>query len=187
MELKETRHRYYCSDQNYHKANALVEYDDWEDFKGSWYHADREPDHDLNHCFRFDITKDDSGVYSLHLFFIIQKKGDFVPVIVRGITEDDIEEVEEYLNSCWMYLCSQWQEIMAADMFHQKHKREENGVPITVLKKRLEQEIANKLEPKDFWEYSNASDYERAKAKIEARIELLDELISNSIGGACNE
>ncbi|GLI90484.1 hypothetical protein [Bacillus subtilis] len=178
MELKETRHRLYCTEKYYHKADALVEFDSWEEFKDSWYH--------VNHCFRFDITKDDTGVYFLHLFFILRKNVGFVPVIIRAITEDNMEEIEEYLNGCWIYLCSQWQEIMAADMFHQKHKREDT-VPITVLKKRLEQEIANKLEPKDFWEYSNASDYERDKAKIEARIELLDELISNGIGGSHNE
>lgn len=116
MEFKQTHHSYYCSDNNYYVGNyhgenwGRSDYRTWKEFKKTWFYGD----HDLNHCFRFDIRpKSDSMPtrYSLELFFILQRKGIFCPVYIEEIYESDLLEIEQYLKSCWKYLKNQWKEF----------------------------------------------------------------------------
>jgi hypothetical protein len=125
MELKPTNHSYYCNDANYYVGNVngenhgRCEYETWEDFKDSWLGKDLSIDHDYNHCFRYDIVKQyDSKTdieredkFSLKLYFILQRKGNFIPVTIKEITEEDMPEIENYLTSCWEYLKTQWEEF----------------------------------------------------------------------------
>lgn len=123
MELKETKHSYYCHRANYYVGNlngenyGRSEYDTWADFKDAWFFGENKIDHDYNHCFRFDIEKkfdendEPTGEFSLYLFMILQRKGIFRPVVIRTITQDDMPEIEEYLKSCWRYLRMQWSEF----------------------------------------------------------------------------
>lgn len=122
MELRPTDHRYYCSNSNYYVDGyqnfGRCDYDTWKDFIDEWCVSvingkPIEFDDDLNHLFRFDICERDehSGEFSLHMFFILQRKGIFRPVIVRKITEADIPEIEKFLRSRWEYLKGQWSEF----------------------------------------------------------------------------
>ncbi len=124
IKLKETNHSYYCQDSNYY-VNGLdnfgrVDYDTWSDFKEEWLSKDLWIDHDYNHCFRFDIKekydheedKEIKGEYSLHLYFMLQRKGNFVPVYIKTITDKDMLEVNQYLEQCWNYLKEQWIELV---------------------------------------------------------------------------
>ena len=119
MELKATSHSYYCNDVNYHSSNSLVEFETWKDFKDAWLGEDLWIDHDYNHCFRFDIKplfdyeldKEMDNRFSLHLYMMLQRKGNFIPIIIKEITKNDMPEIEKYLSSCWEYLKGQWKEL----------------------------------------------------------------------------
>jgi hypothetical protein len=127
LELRETKHSYYCSPNNYYVGNfngenhGRCEYDTWPEFKKEWL-SEREDesrlDDDYNHVFRFDILeKRDSetdkpiGRYSLWLFFILQRKGIYRPVRVKEITKEDMAEIEQFLKDRWQYLKNQWIEF----------------------------------------------------------------------------
>lgn len=116
LKLKETQHSYYCSESNYyvngHQNWGRYEFDDWHSFKLDWLFADGSIDDDLNHLFRFDINKnEETGKWQLWLFFMMQRKGIFVPVLIRGITEEDMPEIEAFLSARWEYMKKQWCEF----------------------------------------------------------------------------
>lgn len=95
MKLKATNHSYYCNDGNYYSSNSLAEFDTWEDFKQSWLDDNLTIDHDYNHCFRFDIKplydfdldKEFDDRFSLHLYMMLQRKGNFIPITIKEIFE----------------------------------------------------------------------------------------------------
>src|SRR5665647_2646 len=108
MELKETDHNYYCSESNYYKNGCLCQYDTWDDFRSAWLENDNTIDCDYNLCFRYDInqgrdeeTDELLPEYSLWLFFMQQRKGAFIPVVVTKIEEKDIPEIEQFLKYTW--------------------------------------------------------------------------------------
>lgn len=123
IKLEKTNHSFYCNDSNYYVNGlnnfGLAEYDSWSEFKEDWLLDDLTIDHDYNHCFRFDIKEkydhetdsEISGEYSLHLYFMLQRKGNFVPVRINTIVEDEMNEVNIYLKQCWEYLKKQWVEL----------------------------------------------------------------------------
>lgn len=124
--FKLTNHSYYCSDTNYY-ANAMERdgfgahhYDTWKDFQNHWLEGEFDIDHDYNHVFRFDITPQYDPVedieyedrFSLKLYFMLQRKGNFVPVLIRNLKEEDMEDVNKYLQMCWDYMKGQWEEFI---------------------------------------------------------------------------
>lgn len=121
LELKETNHSYYCSDSNYYVDGydnfGLSEFESWEEFKEEWLDDDGQLDNDLNHLFRYDICKQEdyeeesTDGYMLKLYFILQRKGNFVPVHVKNIEEKDMPEIESFLKQRWEYMKSQWAEV----------------------------------------------------------------------------
>lgn len=125
MKLEATNHEYYCSNSNYYvgdyngENHGLCEYETWNEFKEDWMFDGNIIDHDYNHCFRFDIRnkydeekdEDIQDEYYLELFFILQRKGIFRPVIIKTIKEDDMYELEQYLKECCNYLKKQWEEV----------------------------------------------------------------------------
>jgi len=124
MKLKATNHNYYCSNANYYVGNLRGEnfgkcdYDTWEDFKEEWLNNDGSLDDDYNHIFRFDIiesldseTDEPLGTYELALYFILQRKGIFRPVIIKTITQNDMTEIEAFLKVRWEYMKGQWDEF----------------------------------------------------------------------------
>jgi len=123
MDLKPTNHSYYCSDTNFYvginENFGRSDYQTWQEFKELWLNEDFSIDHDYNHCFRFDIkptftenSHDPSTQeYSLHLYFLLQRKGIFKPVWIKSVYEKDMPEVERFLKGCWDYLQHQWSEI----------------------------------------------------------------------------
>lgn len=121
LKLKETNHSYYCSDSNYYVSGydnfGLSEFESWEDFKQDWLDGGHKLDDDLNHLFRYDICKqeDEEGEpvdgFVLKLYFILQRKGIFMPVHVKNIEEKDMPEIESFLKQRWEYMKSQWAEV----------------------------------------------------------------------------
>lgn len=118
LKLKETEHAYCCSTTNYYvdgyRNFGRCDYDTWGDFKDEWLDdGPNDLDDDYNHLFRFDIVEneDEPGVFELLLFFILQRKGIFRPVVVHRITEDDLSDIETFLRRRWQYLQYQWSEF----------------------------------------------------------------------------
>ena len=112
--LAQTEHGYHCSLSNGFTGNDPESFETWEDFCADWADAS---DH-LNLLFRFDINQkvdendeDIIGDYQLDLFFVLQRKGIFKPVLVEHITEADLPEINEYLASKWDYLSDMWKEF----------------------------------------------------------------------------
>lgn len=133
MELQATNHKYYCSETNYYVGNrngenyGRCEYDTWKEFYENWIPwsksdgNDPEIDWDYNLLFRFDINQkeDDEGNklddYFLNLFFILQRKGIFRPVIVHSIKKEDMPYIEKTLKSAWGYVSDLWKELHEED------------------------------------------------------------------------
>ena len=117
MKFEETNHTYYCSENNYNIGGAngenygRSEFDSWDDFKTNWLDENCELDCDLNLCFRWDINKIGAEKLELWLFFIFQRKGLFCPVWIKSIDEENIPEIEKFLNHQWKYLKNLWREI----------------------------------------------------------------------------
>lgn len=124
LELKETDHNYYSSENNYYVGNqhgenyGRCEYDTWEEFKEEWLDKDGSIDCDYNLCFRFDIlqkreqeTDELIDGYQLWLFFILQRKGIYRPVLVKNLVESNMKELENFLHHQWEYMKDQWIEI----------------------------------------------------------------------------
>lgn len=127
MELKETKHSYYCSENNYrangNENHGRREYDTWEEFCEEWLGKDKSIDDDYNHCFRYDIlqkrhreTDELVEGYRLWLFFILQRKGNYVPVLIKTITEKDMIDIETFLKERWEYLIGQWSEFSTKEI-----------------------------------------------------------------------
>lgn len=131
LQLKETNHNYYCSDTNWYVGNrhgenhGLAEFDTWLDFKANWLgigEDDLAIDIDYNLRFRFDIknkTDDEDnkveGMFELWMFFMQQRKGNYVPVYVKHITEQDMPEIDVFLKRQWDYMKGQWREFSEAE------------------------------------------------------------------------
>lgn len=122
LEFKNTDHSYYCSENNYYVGGSdnfgRAEYDNFNDFLESWTMADGDIDDDYNHLFRFDIedcldkeTEEPNGSKRLWLFFILQRKGIYRPVLIKEILPSDIEKLNVFLSKRWEYLKCQWIEI----------------------------------------------------------------------------
>jgi len=119
MEFKATDHSYYCNDANYYKSGVLQRFEKWSDFRENYLDENLELDHDFNHCFRFDVKplfnhekdEDYTDRFSLHLYMMQQRKGNFVPIEIKEIVKEDMPEIEKYLSSCWEYMKNQWEEL----------------------------------------------------------------------------
>lgn len=120
LELKETKHSYYCNDKNYYYANSLITYENFKDFYNEW----GESDIDYNYIFRFDLEEDeDEGcdienplrTYTLKLYCMQQRKGKFVPINVYNIVKSDMIQINEFLKSHWEYTKDLWKEFSEHD------------------------------------------------------------------------
>lgn len=114
LEFKPTDHSDNCCDTNYYSNSAHEDYETWNDFKELWIPADIE----LNYIFRFDLypnnkkNVEDSNEYlALHLYFILQRKGKFVPVTINQIKEEDMKEITTYLQEHEEYSSNLWKEF----------------------------------------------------------------------------
>lgn len=114
LELKRTTHPYYCEEYATHTQT----YDSWSEFKEAF--NIETIDHDLNYVIRFDICKHNrdknevkrNDYYVLKLFYMQQRRGRFVPVIVNNIEEKDMVEINKYLKECSEYIKTLWEEFI---------------------------------------------------------------------------
>lgn len=104
-------HDYYCSDRNYYSNEPAQSYDDWESF----YSAFRNTDLDLNLVFRWDLEKNDDGEFYLEIFFMLQRKGIFKPVLIDSVKEENLPEIISFLTPHWEKLNQLWQPLSFVD------------------------------------------------------------------------
>lgn len=123
MSLRDAKHPYYCAESNfYHRREPDQTYESWADFveNGELFDGDR----DLNLLFRWDWVIPDPGDYevdepvpgeSLDLFFMLQRKGIFLPVTVNNVTAEDEPAIHAWLTGCWTTMRAVWSGIVAED------------------------------------------------------------------------
>jgi hypothetical protein len=98
-------HPYYCSSANYYSNSLTTYYDTWLEFHKTWSRLDM----DLNLLFRWDLKRGDNGSYSLYLFYMLQRKGIFTPVIIRDVTDEDAKDIHSFLEARFNYLLTLWE------------------------------------------------------------------------------
>lgn len=119
LKLKETNHSYYCQEGNYYTNGEAYQHMSWDEFKKYMCLGENGEfhDHDYNHVFRFDIievnpeVEKTHGKYVLRLFYMLQRKARNLSHDIYNIKEEDMEEINLFLKSCWEYLKGQWQEF----------------------------------------------------------------------------
>lgn len=107
------KHNYYCSLGNYHHNEYLEEFENFEDFLEEYGDADI----DYNLIFRWDVKKveddeedrsENHSGYLMEVFFMQQRIGNFVPCLIKEVTERDVPKIvkllkkhKKYLNEIW--------------------------------------------------------------------------------------
>ena len=116
VHLWEIGHPYYCSGCNWYSNDAGEQFDSWADFRDTMGRSDP----DLNLLFRWDWERADPADYDpgyelpadrLELFFMLQRKGKFVPIVVSNMTEGDGPEVRAWLATRWTTMLALWQGV----------------------------------------------------------------------------
>ena len=112
LELKDYKHDYYCCDSCYTDNDSACVYETWGDFCEEWSDAENC----WNYLFRWDIynKKDDYGttVYYMELFYMLQRKGKFVPILIRSITESDMNSISIFLKGKSEYIKNIWSPLI---------------------------------------------------------------------------
>ncbi len=113
--LWEAKHPYYCSDQCYFSAKAIVDtYGTWQEF----VEASKDDDFDLNLLFRWDWNLGEEHDLPIHtdpyyrdgeldLFFMLQRKG-YHRVARISVCKADEDLVRVWLNLRWEHMQTLW-------------------------------------------------------------------------------
>lgn len=70
-----------------------------------------------NLLIRYDIYRqeddlgNDLGGFRLHLFFVLQEKGIYKPIVIENIVEEDMPAINRMLDKYWEVLKDSWKEI----------------------------------------------------------------------------
>lgn len=118
MKLKPTKHWYPNCEESHYKS----EYDTFQDFVSDWCGSDGLIDYiDYNFLVRYDIeeavdfdeedNKLSTGKYFMKLYFIQQRRGTLLTVIIKSIQESDMNQIEKMLKDAWEYMKELWAEI----------------------------------------------------------------------------
>jgi hypothetical protein len=120
VDLRDADHPYYCAESNfYHRRGADQTYESWAEFVedgGCLFDGDR----DMNLLFRWDWNVPDQSDFdddmgwqneSLDLFFMLQRKGIFLPVTIANVTAEDEPAIREWLAECWKTIQAIWEPV----------------------------------------------------------------------------
>lgn len=101
-------HPYYCASRNHHSNEGFRDFEIWEDFYEEW----KDYDLDLNHVFRFDISKYEEGAnkgkYYMQVFFMLQRKGLFLPVEIKLVEDKDVPSIINFLKPHFENIKEMW-------------------------------------------------------------------------------
>lgn len=109
--MKETKHDYQnCLCGNYHDGKMNGNHDSWQEFVDNWLGFECNSYDDTYHfIFRYDIHKQEDGLYTLELCAMLQRKGIYVHINVMNVTQVELDTVvlawlkcrKDYLDSLW--------------------------------------------------------------------------------------
>jgi len=106
-------HSYDCSDNNYFNSSTSCTFNTATEFLEEF----EDSDEDYNLVFRWDITEktDDNdkttGEYNASVFFVLQRKGYFLPTFIENITPSELPRFKRFLKIRWEHLESLWSPI----------------------------------------------------------------------------
>jgi len=100
-----------------------MSYDTMQDFLDEWKDADK----DYNLIFRWDIKlagKDNENnsertepdTYYAEVFYMLQRKGKYVPVMIKSVNEEGAIEFEKLLKDYWEHLKNLWAPVSGMDV-----------------------------------------------------------------------
>ena len=113
-----SKHPYYSSESNFYSNEYPYRFGSWKKFRESgWYDSDE----DMNYLVRWDWKTPDPDDYeatgvplpdhdTLHLFFVLQRKGIYAPVEVAVKSEDE-PDVKAWLKTRWRTVQANWSPI----------------------------------------------------------------------------
>lgn len=133
LQLEQTNHAYYCSSSNYYVEgpdHGQESFESWKDFTSEWCHyvdGQLEIDRDYVLCFRYDMHERNNKTFELELFFILQRKGNYVPVSIKEVREEDLPEINQFLSKYKQYLFNLWDEI-DTDPAHEIHQTNKEDI-----------------------------------------------------------
>ena len=107
LEKLSVEHNYHCSESNYYSNEANEEYETMTTFLEEYKDADIS----MNLIFRWDIFKEDDGIYRAEVFMIKQRKGIFSPCTIETISEKEAIEFEKIAKKHFNYLLEIWKPI----------------------------------------------------------------------------
>lgn len=126
LPLKPTDHNTECSNTNYYvdglRNFGQEVFGTWQAFKEAYRLTESfQLSHNEFLCFRYDLKEERdeedelTGDIGLYLYLMYQQKGKYVPVRIERIQEGDMEEIQEYLQSCWRYMQGLWTEFSGVE------------------------------------------------------------------------
>lgn len=106
--LWEVEHPYHCSPHDYYRPpSETLEYETIDEFLLEF----GDSDIDMNYVFRWDWHTDAGESMTLdrvEIFFIKQRKGIFMPVIVTHPSRDDEPKLRKFLEKHWHLTQKLW-------------------------------------------------------------------------------
>lgn len=103
MHLWEPEHPYECEPSNYDNYSTELAYPSWSAFYEEW--GDSAPEWDL--VFRWDWERSGSGVDTLRIFILSQRKGRYMSAAIPVIEADEAA-VREWLQVRWEVMRKLW-------------------------------------------------------------------------------
>jgi len=101
-------HDYYCILHNRNSNDAYHEYDTWHEFYLEW----GDMDLDMNLLFRWDIKpKKEAQHYTMEIFIVLQRRGIFIPILIKDIQEKDLTQILDFLIPCAKKLQNIWKPL----------------------------------------------------------------------------
>lgn len=113
LKLWDPEHPYYCSSENYHVGGphrGCTTMTAWSTFVDYWASEDAD-DLDLNLLFRWDWDRKER---TLKLYFMQQRRGNFVIVHVHSMVDDDEPSVRAWLQPRWERMKDIWEPLSGA-------------------------------------------------------------------------
>ncbi len=104
-------HDYFASEINYYSKDATGYYANWNEF----YQEFGDADIDMNLIVRWDIYQNDdediSLGYYMKVIIIAQRKGIYMPIIIKEVKEENVKQIQEFLKPHFEKLLKIWQPL----------------------------------------------------------------------------
>lgn len=116
MSIFSAEHSYYCSSSNFRTSEYPLTFPSWGDFLVEF----KDSDMDLNLVFRWDVwPKDDADekkdTFTLEVFILKQRKGEFMPCVVT-VRRDDETSIVDFLRPRWEHMKALWEPLSTEEV-----------------------------------------------------------------------